>query len=79
MTPPRQQGGRSACQRSQNHPVLAARGEETAAHRQERDAINPQLKGLPGTAFQSARLMRDVKVATALYVLLLTSPESARS
>src|SRR6266567_3840033 len=41
----------------------------------ERDEINARIKRLPAAELQSARLIRDMKVANELYVLLLNKAQ----
>jgi tyrosine-protein kinase Etk/Wzc len=56
---------------TENHPVMTATLQKLARLKAERDEIDSRLKRLPREELESARLMRDLKVADELYVLLL--------
>lgn len=53
-----------------SHPVMAATLQKLARLKAERDEIDGRLKQLPREELESARLMRDYKVADELYILL---------
>jgi tyrosine-protein kinase Etk/Wzc len=56
---------------TENHPMLQTVREQVVRMESERDAVNARMKGLPQSELELARLMRDVKVATELYVVVL--------
>jgi len=58
-----------------SHPVMITAREKAVRLRSERSDIDARIKRLPGAELQSARLMRDVKVASELYVLLLNKAQ----
>jgi tyrosine-protein kinase Etk/Wzc len=55
---------------TENHPVMTATLQKLARLKSERDEIDNRLRRLPREELESARLMRDLKVAEELYVLL---------
>ena len=60
------------------HPVMAATRDKLAQLQTERSAIDARLKRLPRAELESARLMRDVKVANELYILLLNKSQETQ-
>jgi tyrosine-protein kinase Etk/Wzc len=58
-----------------NHPAAVALARKTTQLRAERGVLDQQLKGLPETELNAARLTRDLKVASELYVLLLNKAQ----
>jgi tyrosine-protein kinase Etk/Wzc len=63
---------------TENHPVLIAVRQKAAQLQAERSAIEAKIKQLPQAELDSARLMRDVKVANELYVYLLNKAQELR-
>jgi tyrosine-protein kinase Etk/Wzc len=63
---------------TRKHPMLNATSRKLARLRSERTALNAQLKGLPSAELVSAQLMRDVKVATELYLQLNNKAQEYR-
>jgi tyrosine-protein kinase Etk/Wzc len=61
-----------------DHPNLVALQQKLDRLRAERGAMNHRMKGLPEQELDSARLTRDVKVATELYFLLLNKAQELR-
>lgn len=53
------------------HPRLVALQEKIGRLEEDRDRLNRKLKAVPATEWDTVRLMRDVKVSSELYVLLL--------
>jgi tyrosine-protein kinase Etk/Wzc len=60
---------------TESHPVFAAMNRKAAQLQSERRDLDRQLRGLPETELHAARLMRDAKVASELYVLLLNKAQ----
>lgn len=60
------------------HPELIALEHKIAQLRTERDAIQAKIEELPRAELQAARLTRDVKVASELYILLLNKAQELR-
>jgi tyrosine-protein kinase Etk/Wzc len=58
-----------------NHPAFRALDAKGAALRSDREALDRQMQKLPETEFQAVRLMREVKAASELYVLLLNKAQ----
>lgn len=56
---------------TETHPALLALRQKADKLRAERSAMNAKMRGLPEQELDSARLTRDVKVATELYFLLI--------
>ncbi|WP_224250278.1 polysaccharide biosynthesis tyrosine autokinase [Hyalangium gracile] len=63
---------------TENHPILIATTRKLARLRAEEAALNTQLKSLPSAELESARLMRDVKVANELYLQLNNKAQEYR-
>ena len=61
-----------------NHPVLITTSQKLKRLQADRAAINAQLKGLPSAELKSAQLMRDVTVATELYLQLNNKAQEYR-
>ncbi len=61
-----------------NHPVLMALRQKAGQLRSEREGIEAKIKQLPQAELESARLVRDVKVANELYVFLLNKAQELR-
>ncbi len=58
-----------------SHPAMITARAKIARLSVERDEINARIKRLPAAELQSARLIRDMKVANELYVLLLNKAQ----
>jgi len=56
---------------TKSHPALQVMSRKAAQLRAERQELDSQLKGLPETELNAARLSRDLKIASELYVLLM--------
>lgn len=63
---------------TRNHPAITTTARKMAQLRAERDSLDAQLKGLPGAELESAQLLRDVNVATALYLQLNSKAQEYR-
>jgi tyrosine-protein kinase Etk/Wzc len=63
---------------TENHPVLAVTTSKLARLQADRSALNARLKALPSAELVSAQLMRDVKVATELYLQLNNKAQEYR-
>ncbi|MFY0580959.1 polysaccharide biosynthesis tyrosine autokinase [Cystobacter fuscus] len=61
-----------------NHPVLITTKHKLERLQADRAAINAQLKGLPSAELKSAQLMRDVTVATELFLQLNNKAQEYR-
>ena len=61
-----------------SHPAIRAVDDKVAQLRAERERLNDQIRMLPEAEFQSIRLIRDVKVATELYVTLLNKSQELK-
>lgn len=61
-----------------SHPMVEALKLKMARLEAERSTVNAQFKRLPDAELRSARLMRDVKVANELYVLLLNKSQELK-
>jgi tyrosine-protein kinase Etk/Wzc len=61
-----------------NHPTLMSLSEKIAKLRADRAAMDSKMRDLPATELESARLTRDVKVASELYNLLLNRAQELR-
>ena len=61
-----------------SHPAIRAVDEKVGQLRAERERLNDQIRLLPEAEFQSIRLIRDVKVATELYVTLLNKSQELK-
>ena len=57
------------------HPAFQALEKKAAQLKAERSDLDRQLQGLPETELNAARLTRDLKVSTELYVLLLNKSQ----
>ena len=62
----------------ESHPALLSLTDKVEKLRAERNAMNARMRELPGTELDSARLIRDVKVAGELYNLLLNKAQELR-
>ncbi|MGC3996841.1 MAG: polysaccharide biosynthesis tyrosine autokinase [Anaeromyxobacter sp.] len=60
------------------HPAMAALDEKAQKLRSQQGAIAAQMRNLPETELESARLARDVKVASEMYVLVLNRVQELR-
>jgi tyrosine-protein kinase Etk/Wzc len=60
---------------TESHPVMTGTFQKLARLKSERDQLEGRLKRLPREELESARLMKDVKVADELYVLLLNKSQ----
>jgi tyrosine-protein kinase Etk/Wzc len=63
---------------TESHPVLMAMRQKEAQLHGERASIEGKIKQLPQAELESARLMRDVKVANELYMSLLNKAQELR-
>jgi tyrosine-protein kinase Etk/Wzc len=63
---------------TENHPVITAANHKLERLLADRTTLNAQLKGLPNTELVSTQLMRDVKVATELYLQLNNKAQEYR-
>ncbi|MGA8891060.1 MAG: polysaccharide biosynthesis tyrosine autokinase [Anaeromyxobacteraceae bacterium] len=61
-----------------SHPAVKTVDEKVAQLRQEREALNEQIRQLPEAESASLRLVRDVKVANELYVTLLNKAQELK-
>jgi tyrosine-protein kinase Etk/Wzc len=61
-----------------NHPTLVALAQKLEKLRSERAAVETRMRALPEAEVDSARLVRDVKVANELYLLLLNKAQEIR-
>jgi tyrosine-protein kinase Etk/Wzc len=62
----------------ETHPSMAAMEEKVRKLRGERAAMNARMRQLPETELDSARLSRDVKVSSELYMLVLNKAQELR-
>jgi tyrosine-protein kinase Etk/Wzc len=60
------------------HPFVAGAKKKIAEVEAERARLNSYIQNLPESALHSVRLLRDVKVANELYVILLNKAEELR-
>jgi tyrosine-protein kinase Etk/Wzc len=63
---------------TEEHPALQTLRRKIEKLRSERDALNAQMKKLPRTELESARLVGDAKVANELYSQLLNKAQQLR-
>ncbi len=63
---------------TENHPLVAALNSKAEKLRARLGEMNGRLRELPSTDLESARLGRDVKVATDLYLSLLGRAQQLR-
>jgi tyrosine-protein kinase Etk/Wzc len=63
---------------TESHPALVSLSQKLAELRAERARVDARMHDLPGTELESARLTRDVKVASELYNLLLNRAQELR-
>jgi tyrosine-protein kinase Etk/Wzc len=63
---------------TESHPFVEAVKKKITEVEAERSAINARIKNLPASELNSVRLLRDVKVANELYVLLLNKAQELR-
>jgi tyrosine-protein kinase Etk/Wzc len=63
---------------TETHPSMLTLHEKERSIESERASVNGQLKVLPASELKSVRLMRDVKVANELYVLLLNKSQQLK-
>jgi tyrosine-protein kinase Etk/Wzc len=61
-----------------SHPFMAAVNKKLAEVESERSAMNGHLRNMPEAELNSVRLLRDVKVANELYLLLLNKAQELR-
>lgn len=61
-----------------SHPTILGVAKKMETLREERAATSARMRALPETELESARLVRDVKVATELYLLLLNKAQELR-
>lgn len=60
------------------HPSMAAVEDKLKSLRRERAAMNARMRNLPETELETARLARDVKVSSELYMLVLNKAQELR-
>ncbi|HXG28348.1 MAG TPA: polysaccharide biosynthesis tyrosine autokinase [Nevskiales bacterium] len=60
------------------HPLVVSLQDKLRSLEQTRASIEGQIKQMPDTEWQSVRLVRDVKVATALYTELLNKGQELK-
>lgn len=65
-------------QYTDTHPILLGLTRKLEELRGERAALEERLRGLPATALETARLERDVKVGSEMYVFLLNKAQEYR-
>jgi len=63
---------------TEKHPNLLSLASKVAQLRAEQTQVNSRMRTLPGAEVSSARLSRDVKMASELYVLLLNRTQELR-
>jgi tyrosine-protein kinase Etk/Wzc len=61
-----------------DHPAVVTLKQKEARLSSERDAVNAMIRRLPEAELNSVRLVRDLKVATEMYVLLLNKAQELR-
>jgi tyrosine-protein kinase Etk/Wzc len=61
-----------------DHPALAAVGQRLRRLDEERTALDARLKNLPAAELESARRMRDVKVANELYLAVVNKAQELK-
>ncbi|ABS25459.1 polysaccharide biosynthesis tyrosine autokinase [Anaeromyxobacter sp. Fw109-5] len=61
-----------------SHPAVVAAQEKIAKVKAERAGLEEQMRGLPKRELESARLARDVTVASELYVLVLNKAQELK-
>ncbi len=67
--------GRLGKHYSDQHPDMTALRRQIDAARRERDGMDVRNRTMPGTQLASARLVRNVNVATELYLMLLNKAQ----
>jgi tyrosine-protein kinase Etk/Wzc len=63
---------------TESHPAIAAMDQKVLRLRAERADIDARIHKLPATEIESARRIRDVKVANELYVALLNKAQELK-
>lgn len=63
---------------TESHPSVLAAQQKIARLKSERSGIEQQMSGLPKRELDSARLARDVTVASELYVLVLNKAQELK-
>jgi tyrosine-protein kinase Etk/Wzc len=63
---------------TESHPAVATLKQKLAQLQGEKASLEGRLKDLPTAELESARLIRDLKVSTELYVLLLNKSQELR-
>ena len=61
-----------------NHPTIQGLNKQIAGLKKEREKVNVGIKQLPKAEQKSVTLMRDVKVANELYLLLLNKSQELK-
>src|SRR6202022_2914119 len=61
-----------------NHPFVAAVEQKLSEGQAQRSNINARIKALPESELSSLRLLRDVKLSSELYTLLLNKAQELR-
>ncbi len=61
-----------------NHPTILGLNKQIAGLNKEREKVNVSIKRLPKAEQKSVTLMRDVKVANELYLLLLNKSQELK-
>ncbi len=63
---------------TETHPVIVTIKQKTKQLEKERAALNNQIKIMPEETQEAIRLMRDVKVANEIYLLVLTRAQELK-
>ena len=63
---------------TENHPALLAVADKLRRLEAERDALEARMRKLPANEIESARRMRDVKVANELYLAVLNKAQELK-
>ena len=63
---------------TENHHLVSGLNDRAAKLEKQREALEGRIRKLPDTELASVRLMRDVRVANELYVLLLNKAQELR-
>ncbi len=63
---------------TESHPVIASLRQKGDRLRLEKAAVEERMKGLPEAESDSARLTRELKVATELYLMLLNRAQELK-
>lgn len=63
---------------TEDHPAIVAMRSKVKKLENQRASLDSRFKTLPGSELESGRLLRDVKVAQELYVLLLNKSQELK-